>query len=168
MDGSPLGPALIPVGDDSLGFTTGMQISKPGQPYLFGDMPVCIDRQGEVMVTRVDFENPRGAIRLEAFALRAFYRPFGGDGIGLGEPITLQRKGIAQGPRVVSQACRPEIFYKQAFSELVLQVSHTGDDTGFSPALIVTYTSDGDDRTLRIPVEFVFCGRKKDMAHRCA
>jgi hypothetical protein len=159
-------PLLIQLGD-TRGYGTGMQKSIPQQSYLFGGMPVCLHRRGAVLVKNVQFENPQGGIRLEGFALRPFYGPFGNDGIGDGEPITLQRKGIPAGPRMVTQVCQPLDSLKPQFSELVVQVSHFGDTTGFSPALIVTYTSSRHLRTLRMPIEFVFCGHKKDVARHC-
>ncbi|WP_248961389.1 hypothetical protein [Sphaerisporangium perillae] len=149
------------------GFGTGMWKSVAGQPYLFGDMPLCLDRRGTVVVESVRFENPQGGIRLESFALRPAYRPAASNGTGGGQPITLRDKGIPEGPRAVTEVCRPPDSLDQRFSELVVQVSHTGEATGFSPELIVTYTSNGHRQESRLPVEFSFCGPKKYVGERC-
>ncbi|MFG1874267.1 hypothetical protein ACGFIV_05455 [Sphaerisporangium sp. NPDC049003] len=155
-------PTLVEPGDTS-GFGTGMWKSTPRQPYLFGDMPVCLDRPGTVMVTNVGFERPRGGIRLEAFALRPRYTPAYSNGTGGGEPSTLRRKGIATGPQPITEVCPPPEEEIPRFAELVVQVSRTGKATASGTALNLTYTSAGHVRTLRIPVELVICGQDKAM-----
>ncbi|GII29123.1 hypothetical protein Pmi06nite_25650 [Planotetraspora mira] len=127
-----------------------------GHPYLFGNIPLCLDRGGSVTVTRVGFGENLGDLNVDAFTLRSFHRPFDNDGVNLGEPIGLEGRALSV-KHDVSQACQPEDSSRMEFAELVLQVSRRTQKTAFGRGIVVTYLSDGVERRLGISLGIGLC-----------
>jgi hypothetical protein len=63
-------------------------------------------------------------------------------GDGLGDPISLERRGLSIN-HSVSEVCQPEDSPRVEFAELVLQVSRRTEKTAFGRGIVVTYLSDG-------------------------
>ncbi|MFC7383133.1 hypothetical protein [Sphaerisporangium rhizosphaerae] len=128
-----------------------------GMPYLFGSFAVCLDRAGAAEVTGVRFENSRGGLAVQEFALRPFYRGFGEDGVGWGEPVGLRQRGVSTASRTVTQVCLPEDYSRVEFSEVVLQISRPTATSAWSPGFVITYDSGGAEGTFRIPFGITLC-----------
>jgi hypothetical protein len=128
-----------------------------GMPYLFGGFAVCLDRAGAVEVTGVRFENSGGGLAVQAFALRPFYRGFGEDGVGWGEPTSLRRRGVSTASRTVTQVCRPEGDARVEFSEVVLQTSRPAATSAWSTGFVITYDSGGAEGSFRVPFGITLC-----------
>jgi hypothetical protein len=146
----------------------GMSVSKPNKPYLYGGLRLCLDKSGVVTVKNVRLEQPQGGIRLDAYTLLPHDGTSNDDTIGNGESITIQHKGLPRANREVTQVCSPEGSPTQKRTELVLQLSHSGESSGFTSGFLVDYISGGHTRVLRINLSYVFCSNtKKDMPDLC-
>lgn len=164
---SPPGPTLKWIGEGGIIVGEGMATYEYGQPYLYGGMRLCLNRPGSVTVTNVRLENPSGGIRLEDHALYPRDGSSNTDLVGNGEPSTIQSKPLPERDPEVSQVCSPAASPIQRRSELVLQLSDRDDASGHTSAFLVDYTVGGRDRTLRIAIEYSFCGHRHDLPDLC-
>jgi hypothetical protein len=135
----------------------GLRRTKRGKPYLFGNLALCLDRAGIANVTDVRFEKPKGDLRVEAWALRPFYRAIGSDGVGWGEPTSLQRRKVSTALQAVTQVCQPDRSSRVEFSELVVQTSRPNGTSASGAGVVVTYTSGRSRAMLRIPFGITLC-----------
>jgi hypothetical protein len=154
----PLRPApkLVEPGDTGRQ-SFGLRLTTRGMPYLFGGFSVCLNRSGVVSVTGVEFEDATGDLRVQAFALRPFYRAFGDDGVGWGEPKSLKQRGVPTALRTVTQVCQPDDSSRVEFTELVLQTSRPGAVSASSSGFVISYTSGASEGRLRVPFGITLC-----------
>ncbi|GGL12664.1 hypothetical protein Sme01_69130 [Sphaerisporangium melleum] len=149
-------PRLVEPGDGGRQ-SFALRLTRQGTPYLFGGFAVCLDRAGAVEVTRVDFENPIGGLSVQEFALRPFYRGFGEDGVGWGEPRSLRRRGVSTALRTVTQVCAPDGSPRVEFSEVVLQTSRPAAVSASSSGFVITYSAGRAEGTVRVPFGITLC-----------
>ncbi len=149
-------PRLVEPGDGGRQ-SFALRLTTQGMPYLFGGFAVCLDKAGAVEVTGVEFENAAGGLSVQAFALRPFYRGFGEDGVGWGEPKSLKRRGISTALRTVTQVCQADGSSRVEFSEVVLQTSRPGAVSASSSGFVITYSSGGSEGRFRVPFGITLC-----------
>ncbi|GAA4558592.1 hypothetical protein GCM10023193_13620 [Planotetraspora kaengkrachanensis] len=168
LKGDGLGPALVlpPGAEDAGEITVGIMVNRLGDPYLFGNLGLCLDRGGSVTVTQVGFGETLGRLDVDGFTFRPFHRPIDSDGIGLGDPVSMERRGLPAN-RSVSEVCQPEDSPRVEFAELVVQVSRRTEKSAFGRGVVVTYLSDGVERRLHIPFNIVLCGPRRDLPEEC-
>ncbi|WP_214416293.1 hypothetical protein [Sphaerisporangium fuscum] len=135
----------------------GLRTTVRGQPYLFGNLALCLDRTGVADVVDVRFDDPTGGMTVEAWALRPFYRPMGADGVGWGEPDSLRRRKLSTSLSTVTEVCRPDDSSRVEFAELVVQTSRPRGVSASSSGVVVRYTSGASEGVLRIPFGITLC-----------
>lgn len=145
----------------------GLRKTRQGRPYLFGNIALCLDRTGAADVTGVRFENPSGDLKVEAWALRPFYRAMGSDGVGWGEPRSLRQRRLFTAVHTVTQVCRPGDSSRVEFAELVVQTSRPNRASASGSGFLVSYTSGPAQGVLRIPFGITLCAPSERLLPMC-
>ena len=128
---------------------------KAMRSYVHGSYPICLDQRGRVEITSVRFS--AGEAEITDWAVRPAPQPDHNGTMQLtgDRPGTLSALGIDD-VKEVSRAC--DDLPRASYDELVLQL-HAGETSTEGQSPIVTYVSDGKQRTLVLPERVVLCVR---------
>lgn len=119
---------------------------KANTPMSFGMGVVCLDRAGKVTIESATVQEPKGGLRVAAFAVR----PNQPNQLGA-EPKPLKDTGFGQS-RVVDQVCD-----QQQEAELGVELTKPSDALAMGRSIFLHYTADGKRRTMRVPFAVSLC-----------
>ena len=125
-----------------------------GQPYVVGDLIICLDRPGSAVIDRVESIEPTGDLALTDFGVIPNEMERGGMGFSdeyLHTPIAQLRQ--PQPVDVVDGACADH-----ASVALLLEYRRPdGDQSAGNKGIVIHYTSDGDRRELSVTWQILLC-----------
>jgi hypothetical protein len=148
MPGGPMPPAYLTINDVA-----------NNQPLSFGDIVLCVDSPGTVVVTNVAIRDNQGGLHVDAFAVR----PIAGLANAVGdEKQTLASIGNGfdlSRPQSISAVCPPEDELQtwNGGIELAVQVSRPSGDVAGGHGLDITYQAKGLTATYSIPFGILAC-----------
>jgi hypothetical protein len=150
-------------------FGAALPATRPGTPYTFGDVVVCLDRPGRVTVESAAVAGSSGGLRLDALAVRPASAGHGQIG---GANRSLAQLGFARNAdTMVDRVCpspSPSGPGAGGLYELGLQFSRTGGRTATGHGVDVRYrTSGGTVLTLRIPFTLILCEGRDPAVPNC-
>lgn len=151
-------PVLVFTGGDTP-FSYGFEGTQPGEQYLFGDLPLCLDSAGaQVEITSVALGKSSRGFGVTDFATRVRQDDPGWESIG-NATGSLKAAGFADGssPKVstVCDSASPT----GGVTELMIELTKEEATTAVGAPLLVTYRWDGGEASLSIPFTVALCGR---------
>lgn len=137
------------------------------RPWSMGGVPMCLDRPGSVVITRLTPRGGNAGLRITAFATRpeprldphlskeqrgflAWQRPLSQAGFSVGAPAVVAAKcsGRPDDPSAVT-----------SFYELAATFARTGNGPGWFSSVDVAYRGDdGETGTVNVPWGVKICG----------
>ncbi|SEF13990.1 hypothetical protein [Jiangella alba] len=143
--------------DPGYGAGRGIYDTRPGLPYAFDEMTLCLDEPGSAVVTDVSPIEPIGGFEVLGFSVLPVEGPYVGH---LGEPT--QRMAEAgyptRGPMVVDDACPDEQSGEGGtVFTLGIEVAYTDAEAGSASGFLVTYESGGEVFTVVKPFGISLC-----------
>lgn len=128
--------------------------AKPGESFVHGAHPICLDEPGQIDVTSIEFVS--GDLKITDWAVKPGPTP---DSEGRTELVgdyrseTLESLGIEQTQPLTRVCDGQSNFYEVALQLRAGESSTHGDD------VVVRYTSDGREGSLELPERVVLCVR---------
>ncbi|PZF86478.1 hypothetical protein [Jiangella anatolica] len=140
------------------GSARGIFDTRPGQPYAFEEMTLCLDEPGSAVITDVAPIEPAGGFEVLDFSVQP---PNQGDSRNyLAEPTERLAAGgyPADGPMVVDGVCPDDRTGEggTAFN-LGIEVAYSAPDAGTARGFRVTYESGGESLTVVRPFAISLC-----------
>ncbi|TDD72413.1 hypothetical protein E1262_03695 [Jiangella aurantiaca] len=140
----------------------GIYDTRPGRPYAFEEMTLCLDEPGSVVVTDVSPIEPMGGFEVLGFSVRPVRE---GQGLGhLEEPTQRLAAGgyPVDGPMVVDDVCPDdESGEGGTVFNLGIEVDYSAPDAGTASGFLVIYESGGESLTLVRPFGVSLCAARQ-------
>ncbi|TDC46943.1 hypothetical protein E1212_25630 [Jiangella ureilytica] len=136
----------------------GIYDARPGQPYAFEEMTLCLDEPGSAVVTKVAPIDPLGGFEVLGFSVRP--AGHGRHANDLEQPTDrLAAAGYpADGPMVVDDVCPDDQTGEGGtIFNLGVEVTYSATDAGTASGFLVTYESGGESLTVVRPFGVSLC-----------
>jgi hypothetical protein len=131
---------------------------RAGRPQSLGGWVMCLDRTGMATIEKVELLRPRGGIVLQAFSWRLQGSPM----LGNAEAPLTELDFPTRGAPITSVCSQP-----WPHIELGLQYANTGQTTGLAEGVRLTYTSEGERKTVDFALIVQLCTPEDTRTGNC-